>query len=87
VLDPEVVAQLMVHRRSQEPLRSLTKREQKVLALMAEGCSNASIARRLVVSESAVEKHVSNIFMKLELYPHEEQHRRVLAVLAHLRGA
>jgi len=85
VLDPEVVAQLLVQRRAQEPLASLTAREREVLALMAEGRSNTAIARLLVVSEGAVEKHVRNIFTKLNLPPDDEQHRRVLAVLTYLR--
>jgi DNA-binding NarL/FixJ family response regulator len=85
VLDPEVVAQLLVHRTAQDRLRALTAREREVLALMAEGRSNAAIARLLVVSEGAVEKHVRNIFTKLDLAPDTEQHRRVLAVLAFLR--
>jgi DNA-binding NarL/FixJ family response regulator len=85
VLDPEVVAQLFVVRRAQDPLAPLTPREREVLALMAEGRSNTAIARRLVVSEGAVEKHVGNIFTKLNLPPDDEQHRRVLAVLAFLR--
>jgi len=85
VLDPEVVAQLLVRRRSRDPLESLTGRERDVLALMAEGRSNAAIARVLVVSEGAVEKHVSNIFTKLALPPDDELNRRVLAVLAFLR--
>jgi DNA-binding NarL/FixJ family response regulator len=86
VLDPEVVAQLLVRRRRDDPLRELTPREREVLALMAEGRSNTSIARHLVVTEGAVEKHVRNIFTKLRLPPDDEQHRRVLAVLAYLRG-
>lgn len=86
VLDPEVVSQLLVRRRRDDPLRALTPREREVLALMAEGRSNSAIARALVVSDGAVEKHVRNIFTKLELPPDEEQHRRVLAVLAYLRG-
>lgn len=86
VLDPEVVAQLLVRRRRDEPLRALTAREREVLALMAEGCSNGAIAKKLVVSDGAVEKHIRNIFTKLDLPPDEEQHRRVLAVLAYLRG-
>jgi DNA-binding NarL/FixJ family response regulator len=86
VLDPEVVAELLVRRRRDDPLRELTPREQEVLALMAEGRSNANIARSLVVSDGAVEKHVRNIFTKLVLPPDDEQHRRVLAVLTYLRG-
>jgi DNA-binding NarL/FixJ family response regulator len=84
VLDPEVVAQLVV-RRGRDPLESLTAREREVLGLMAEGRSNTAIAKALVVSEGAVEKHVRSIFTKLDLPPDEEQHRRVLAVLAYLR--
>jgi DNA-binding NarL/FixJ family response regulator len=84
VLDPEVVSQLLVRRRRDDPLRELTPREREVLALMAEGRSNTAIARALVVSDGAVEKHVRNIFTKLQLPPDEEQHRRVLAVLAYL---
>jgi len=80
VLDPEVVAQLLVRRRRDDPLRELTPREQEVLALMAD------IARTLVVSDGAVEKHVRNIFTKLMLPPDDEQHRRVRAVLTYLRG-
>jgi len=86
VLDPEVVAQLVV-RRGRAPLDALTAREREVLGLMAEGRSNAAIARALVVSDGAVEKHVKNIFMKLDLPPDDEQHRRVLAVLTYLRGS
>lgn len=86
VLDPEVVGQLLVRRRRDDPLRELTPREREVLALMAEGRSNTAIARTLVVSDGAVEKHVRNIFAKLGLPPDEEQHRRVLAVLTYLRG-
>lgn len=85
VLDPEVVSQLLVRRRRDDPLRELTPREREVLSLMAEGRSNTAIARILVVSDGAVEKHVRNIFTKLQLPPDEEQHRRVLAVLAYLR--
>ena len=84
VLDPEVVGQLLVRRRRDDPLRALTPREREVLALMAEGRSNTAIARHIVVTEGAVEKHVKNIFTKLDLPPDEEQHRRVLAVLAYL---
>ena len=86
VLDPEVVGQLLVRRRRDDPLRELTPREREVLGLMAEGRSNTAIARTLVVSDGAVEKHVRNIFTKLRLPPDEEQHRRVLAVLAYLHG-
>jgi DNA-binding NarL/FixJ family response regulator len=86
VLDPEVVGQLLVRRRRDDPLRNLTPREREVLALMAEGRSNTAIARRIVVTEGAVEKHVRNIFTKLDLPPDDEQHRRVLAVLAYLQS-
>ena len=86
VLDPEVVGQLLVRRRRDDPLRALTPREREVLSLMAEGRSNTAIARALVVSDGAVEKHVRNIFTKLCLPPDEEQHRRVLAVLTYLRS-
>lgn len=86
VLDPGVVSQLLVRRRRDDPLRDLTPREQDVLALMAEGRSNTNIARTMVVSDGAVEKHVRNIFTKLQLPPDDEQNRRVLAVLAYLRG-
>jgi DNA-binding NarL/FixJ family response regulator len=81
-LDPEVVRQLVARRGS---LSQLTPREREVLALMAEGRSNAGIAETLVVSESAVEKHVGRIFEKLALPPADSDHRRVLAVLAYLR--
>jgi DNA-binding NarL/FixJ family response regulator len=86
VLDPEVVGQLIVRRRRDDPLRTLTPREREVLGLMAEGRSNTAIARALVVSEGAVEKHIRNIFTKLGLPPDDEQHRRVLAVLAYLQS-
>ena len=86
VLDPEVVAQLLGRRRGDDPLDRLTPREREVLGLMAEGRSNAAIAEALVVTERAVEKHVTSIFSKLDLAPTVEDHRRVLAVLAHLRA-
>ena len=86
VLDRDVVAQLLVRRRADDPLRQMTAREQEVLALMAEGRSNTNIARTLTVSQGAVEKHIGNIFTKLMLPPDEGQHRRVLAVLTYLRG-
>jgi DNA-binding NarL/FixJ family response regulator len=86
VLDPEVVSQLMVRRRADDPMRTLTPREREVLALMAEGYGNGAIAEQLVVSETAVSKHIGNIFAKLGLSPTDTGHRRVLAVLAHLRS-
>ena len=85
-LDPEVVALLLGRRRRIDPLASLTPREREVLALMAEGRSNSSMAAVLVVSERAVEKHVTSIFSKLDLPPAAQDHRRVLAVLAFLRS-
>jgi DNA-binding NarL/FixJ family response regulator len=80
-----VVAQLLV-RRGGDPLDDLTQRERDVLALMAEGRSNTEIGAALVVSESAVSKHINSIFAKLELYPGDVGHRRVLAVLRYLGG-
>jgi DNA-binding NarL/FixJ family response regulator len=84
VVDPEVVRQLLGRRRADGPLASLTDREREVLALMAEGRTNGSVAEALVVSEAAVRKHVGNIFAKLRLDPASD--RRVSAVLAYLRG-
>jgi DNA-binding NarL/FixJ family response regulator len=84
-LDPEVVSMLLGRRRRQDPLDALTGREREVLGLMAEGRSNAAIAEALVVTERAVEKHVTSIFNKLDLTPTAEDHRRVLAVLAYLK--
>jgi DNA-binding NarL/FixJ family response regulator len=81
-IDPEVVSQLIT--RKADPLSSLTPREKDVLALMAEGRSNAAIAASLVVGPGAVEKHVNSIFMKLGLAPTDTDHRRVLAVLTYL---
>ncbi|WP_327297693.1 MULTISPECIES: response regulator transcription factor [unclassified Streptomyces] len=86
-LDPQVVAQLLLRRRGADPLDRLTPREREVLALMAEGRSNAGIAEQLVVSESAVAKHINNIFAKLDLGQADGDHRRVLAVLRFLDGA
>jgi DNA-binding NarL/FixJ family response regulator len=86
VLDPDVVSQLMVRRRADDPMRTLTPREREVLALMAEGFGNGAIAEQLVVSETAVSKHIGNIFTKLGLSPTDTGHRRVLAVLAYLRS-
>jgi DNA-binding NarL/FixJ family response regulator len=83
VLDPQVVSQLLARRRGSR-LDALTPRERELLALMAEGRSNADIARRLVLSGSAVEKHIGNVFAKLGLPPDDTRHRRVLAVLAYL---
>ena len=83
-LDPEVVAQLMVRRRRDDRLHALTPRERDVLAAMAEGRTNAGIATVLGISEGATEKHISNIFGKLDLPGSENDHRRVLAVLAYL---
>ena len=80
-LDPEVVSQLLSRSRRRDPLERLTPREVEVLRLMAEGRSNTAIAATLVVTEGAVEKHVSSIFAKLDLPPAEHDHRRVLAVL------
>ena len=86
VLDPEVVAQLMGRGRRDDPVAALTPREREVLELMAEGHTNAGIARRLVVSEGAVEKHNQRIFAKLGLHANGDVHRRVSAVLT-LLGA
>jgi len=85
-LDPEVVAQLLARSRRTDPLERLSPREREVLGLMAEGRTNPAIARELVVSDKAVEKHVGNIFMKLDLPPTDSDHRRVLAVLRWLDG-
>ncbi|MEW1695590.1 response regulator [Streptomyces sp. NPDC093249] len=84
VVDPEVVRQLL--RRHRDPLAALTPREREVLGLVAEGRSNGSIARHLVVTEAAVGKHIGNILAKLDLPPADDTHRRVLAVLTHLRA-
>jgi DNA-binding NarL/FixJ family response regulator len=84
VVDPEVVRQLRARRR--DPLDRLTRREREVLALIAEGRSNAAVARALVVTEAAVAKHIANIFLKLDLPPAPDDHRRVRAVLTYVRG-
>jgi len=86
VLDPEVVATMLGRRRDRDPLAVLTPREREVLELMAEGRSNHAIGEQLVISQRAVEKHVTGIFEKLELPSEAETHRRVLAVLAYLGG-
>ncbi|MEU4744853.1 response regulator transcription factor [Actinosynnema sp. NPDC023658] len=85
-MDPEVISQLLVRRKADDPLSTLTAREREVLALMAEGHNNGTIADLLVVSEGAVHKHIRNIFTKLDLPNDEGGHRRVLAVLAYLNA-
>ena len=85
-LDPEVVARLLGRRSRTDPLEGVTPREREVLGLMAEGRSNRAIAESLVVTERAVEKHVTSIFGKLRLPPTQDDHRRVLAVLAYLKS-
>jgi DNA-binding NarL/FixJ family response regulator len=86
-LDPEVVSLLLGRRRQEDPLAEITPREREVLQLMAEGRSNNAIAEQLVVTERAIEKHVTSIFNKLGLSPTSEDHRRVLAVLRYLEAA
>ena len=86
VMDPEVVSQLVIGRERDDAMRRLTPREREVLALMAEGRSNAAIAAALVVSEKAVSKHIANIFLKLDLPPSDDDNRRVMAVLAFLNA-
>jgi DNA-binding NarL/FixJ family response regulator len=86
VVDPTIVSRLVGRRRRDDPLAELTPREREVLELMAEGRSNAAIAERMVVTERAVEKHVTSIFAKLGLPAGGGDHRRVLAVLRYLRG-
>jgi DNA-binding NarL/FixJ family response regulator len=86
-LDPEVVSRLLSSDREEGPLTSLTPREREVLALMAEGLTNIAIAERLVVTERAVEKHVTNIFGKLHFASEPDHHRRVMAVLTYVQAA
>jgi DNA-binding NarL/FixJ family response regulator len=86
VIDPTIVARLLGRRRRTDPLDELTAREREVLGLVAEGLSNRAIAGRLFVTERTVEAHVKQIFLKLGLDVNPESHRRVLAVLAYLRG-
>jgi len=85
-IDAEVVSQILGRSRRSTELDRLTPREREVLTLMAEGLSNSGIAERLVISGGAVEKHISNVFMKLNLEPGDTAHRRVLAVLTYLRA-
>jgi len=85
-LDPEVVSRLLGRRRQEDPLAEISPRERQVLSLMAEGRSNHAIATELVVTERAVEKHVTSIFTKLNLPPTADDHRRVLAVLTYLKA-
>ena len=85
-LDPEVVSQLLTRSRRREPLAQLTPREREVLSLMAEGRSNTGIAQQLVISDGAVEKHITSILTKLDLPISDTEHRRVLAVLTYLRN-
>jgi DNA-binding NarL/FixJ family response regulator len=84
-VDPTIVARLFARKRRADPLDQLTEREREVLALVAEGLSNRAIAARLFVTERTVEAHVKQIFQKLSLSTDPDSHRRVLAVLAHLR--
>ncbi len=86
VLDPQVMSQVLAGQRRDSALAALTARERELLALMAEGHSNTAIAERLVVSASAVEKHIGNVFAKLGLPPGDARHRRVMAVLAYLQA-
>jgi DNA-binding NarL/FixJ family response regulator len=86
VVDPTIVARLVGRRRREYPLAELTNREREVLELVAEGLSNRALAARLFITERTVEAHVKQIFLKLHLDANAESHRRVLAVLAYLRG-
>ncbi|TDD01903.1 response regulator transcription factor [Nonomuraea deserti] len=85
-MDSEVIGQLLTRRERDEPLGRLTPREHEVLALMAEGLSNAAIAARLLVTDKAIAKHTNNIFAKLGLPPSDDHNRRVVAVLAYLKA-
>ena len=85
-IDPEVIGQLVGRRRDDGPLDELTPREREVLELMAQGLSNRGICEKLVISPKTVETHVNSIFLKLDLMPAQDEHRRVLAVLAFLRA-
>jgi DNA-binding NarL/FixJ family response regulator len=85
-MDPEVISQILARRSRRSPLAELTPREREVIALMAEGRTNAAIARRLAITSKAVSKHIAGIFAKLDLPPSDDDHRRVLAVLAYLNS-
>jgi DNA-binding NarL/FixJ family response regulator len=85
-MDPEVISQILARRSRRSPLAGLTSREREVLALMAEGRTNVAIARGLVITTKAVSKHIARIFAKLDLPPSDDDHRRVLAVLAYLNS-
>ena len=87
VVDPTIVARLVTRKRRRGPVEALTERERSVLALIAEGCSNGAIARKLFLSPKTVETHVSQIFLKLDIRESADHHRRVVAVLAYLRSA
>ncbi|MEV7360124.1 response regulator transcription factor [Kitasatospora sp. NPDC091276] len=86
VMDPEVITRLLAHNSSAGPVSTLSPRERQVLALMAEGRSNAAIAQQLVITERAVAKHTASIFVRLDLQPSDDDNRRVLAVLAYLNN-
>ena len=86
VVDPALVQELVSARRRDDPLAALSAREHEVLALMAEGLTNAGIARRLVLTERTVESHARQVFMKIDLHGDGDGHRRVLAVLSYLSG-
>jgi DNA-binding NarL/FixJ family response regulator len=83
-MDPEVISEILASHTLREPMAQLTRREREVLAVIAEGRTNAAIARRLVITSKAVSKHIAAIFTKLDLPPSDDDHRRVLAVLAYL---
>jgi DNA-binding NarL/FixJ family response regulator len=86
-MDPEVISQILARRSRVSPLAALTPREREVIALMAEGRTNVAIARSLVITTKAVSKYIARIFAKLDLPPSDDDHRRVLAVLAYLNSA
>ena len=85
-MDPEVIARLLARNTGNASIGALSPREREVVALMAEGRSNAAIAQRLVITERSVAKHTASIFLKLDLQPSDDDNRRVLAVLAYLEG-